>query len=64
MLNLSHELDDFSAHLKSALQGPERVRLLIDDRVLVASNERFPEVVVSTRLLVTDQRNPAFLYVV
>ncbi len=57
-------ITDSSAHLKSALQGPERVRLLIDDRVLVASNERLPEVVVRKRLLVANQRNAPFLYIV
>lgn len=57
-------LDDFSAHLKGALESPQRVRLLIDDRVLVASNERFPEVVMRKRLFMADQGNSSFLYVV
>lgn len=62
--NLSQVLDDFSAHLEGTLQGPEGVRLLVDDGVLVASNERFPEVVVRKWLLMANQRNSSFLYVV
>lgn len=51
-------------HLQSALQGSESVRLLVDDRVLVASNERFPEVVMCKWLVMADQRNSSLLYVV
>lgn len=53
-----------SADLESALQGPQCVRLFVDDRILVASNERFPEVVVRKWLLVTNQGNSPLLYVV
>lgn len=52
------------AHLQRALQGPESVRFLIDDGVLVAPDERFPEVVMCEGLLVADQRNSTLLYVV
>lgn len=52
------------AHLQSALQGPQRVYLLVDDGVLVASDERLSEVVMRKRLLVAYQRNPSFLYAV
>lgn len=53
-----------SSHLQGALQGSECVHFLVDNRVLAASNERFPEVVVRERLLVAHQRDSSFLYVV
>lgn len=53
--------DLLCAHLQGALQGPESVNLLIDDRVLAASNERSPEVVMSERLLLSRQRHASFL---
>lgn len=53
-----------TAHLQSALQGPQCVYFLVDDGVLVASDERLPEVVVRKRLLVAYQRNPSFFYAV
>lgn len=63
-LSLRMTCDLLCAHLQGALQGPEKVDLLIDDRVLAASNERSPEVVMSERLLLSCQRHASFLYAV
>lgn len=52
------------SHLQSALQSSERERLLVDDGILVAPDERLPEVVLREGLLVADQRDAPFLYVV
>lgn len=51
-------------HLQGALQGTERMRFLIDDGVLVAPDERPPEVIVRKRLLLAHQGHASFLDVI
>ena len=43
------------------MQRPQRVHLLVDHRVLVAADERPPELVLREGLILAGQGHPAFL---